>query len=95
MLQSLLTASFGSITTACKTIDDLITLRLFSAERLDWIEKATIPRIWLSTKGPDQGNVLESLQELFDIISRNMKGSFGAPATHAAQTVSRANPYTP
>ena len=95
MLRPLLTATFGSITTACKIIDDLITLRLFSAEKLDWIEKATITQVWLSTKGPDQGNVLESLQELFDIVSRNIKGSFGESATHAAQTVSRANFYSP
>ncbi|OCK77725.1 SPO22-domain-containing protein [Lepidopterella palustris CBS 459.81] len=73
--------------TACKILDDLIVLCLFSAENQDWIEKATITRIWLSTKGPDSCNIVKSLQELFDAVSRGTKNPFGAPATHAAQTL--------
>lgn len=75
--------------TACKILDDLIDIRLFREENQVWIEKAVVMRIWLGTTNSLAENIIEQLQELFEVVSRNTKASFSAPATHAAQTVSR------
>jgi hypothetical protein len=78
-----------SSTTAAKIIDDLINIRLFREENSKWIEKAVITRIWVSTTSTLTDDALEQLQELFDIISGNSQAALSAPATHAAQIVSK------
>jgi hypothetical protein len=79
---------FDSNATACKILDDLIDIRLFREENQVWIEKAIVMRIWLGTTNSLAENTLEQLQELLDAVRQSTKGSFSAPATHAAQTVS-------
>ncbi|KAF2872932.1 meiosis protein SPO22/ZIP4 like-domain-containing protein [Massariosphaeria phaeospora] len=72
---------------SCKSLDDLIEIRLFREENQNWIEKAFITRIWLGTTSSYSDNCLETLHELFEMVSRNTKGPLSAPATHAAQTL--------
>ncbi|KAF2804066.1 SPO22-domain-containing protein [Mytilinidion resinicola] len=73
--------------TACKILDDLIRIRLFGENNQDWIEKVTITRTWITTKGPHAEDMLEGLRDIFDEVSQNTKTTFSAPATHAAQTL--------
>jgi hypothetical protein len=80
--------SYNSSVTACKILDDLIDIRLFREENQNWIEKAIMTRIWISTTSKLTENVLEQLQELLDTVSHDSKAPISAPATHAAQTVS-------
>jgi len=47
-----------------------------------------ITRIWIGTTNNLADKILEETQELLETVSQNLKGSFSAPATHAAQTVS-------
>jgi hypothetical protein len=74
--------------TACKIVDDLIEIRLFREENQNWIEKATITRIWISTTDSSADNILDYLQDILDTVSCNSRAPFSASATHAAQTVS-------
>ncbi|KAF2689190.1 SPO22-domain-containing protein [Lentithecium fluviatile CBS 122367] len=73
--------------TSCKLIDELIELRLFRDEKEAWVEKAVITRVWISCTTHVAEDTLDQLQELFDSVTRNMKGPFSAQATHAAQTL--------
>jgi hypothetical protein len=81
--------------TACKVLDDFIDVRLFREENQDWIEKAVITRIWAGTTGPDAENSLDTLQDLFENVGREMKYPLSPPATHAAQTVSDGDQIRP
>ncbi|KAF2281473.1 SPO22-domain-containing protein [Westerdykella ornata] len=73
--------------TACRALDDLVNIRLFREENEGWLEKAIITYIWAGTTGSVSENVLESLEELFETVSRNTKHPLSAPATHASQTL--------
>ncbi|XP_014560370.1 hypothetical protein COCVIDRAFT_89663 [Bipolaris victoriae FI3] len=73
--------------TAIKALDDLIDIRLFREENQQWIEKAIITRIWIGTTRNFSENVLEKLQDRFDVVSQNLPTPISAPATHAAQTL--------
>lgn len=73
--------------TACKALDDLIGIRLLREENQTWLEKAIIIRVWICTSNTYLENVLEQLQQLFDIVMQSSKTSLDAPATHAAQTL--------
>jgi hypothetical protein len=46
-----------------------------------------ITRVWICCTTHIAEGTLERLQELFETVSRNLKGPFSAQATHAAQTV--------
>lgn len=76
-----------SVVHACKALDELIHMRLFQQENQQWIEKAVITRVWMSTSGEPDENVLEKLRELFDTVVQRFDTTFAAPATHATQTL--------
>jgi len=78
---------------ACKALDDLIEIRLFREENADWVEKAVITRIWISTTSTLAESTPEQVQGLLDSVIRTPKDSLSAAATHAAQTVGRHNFY--
>ena len=56
-------------------------------ENEQWIEKAIVIRVWLSTSGPSIGDSLQQLQQVFDAVVQDGGFSLSAPATHAAQTL--------
>ena len=72
---------------ACKALDDLTKLRLIREDNELWIEKAIITRIWISTNNIHAENVIEQLQQMFDMVVQDSNSSLSAPATHAAQTL--------
>lgn len=72
---------------ACKALDELLKLRLIRDDHGQWIEKAIITRIWISTSDAHAENALAQLQQLFDLLVQQFSFSLSAPATHAAQTL--------
>jgi hypothetical protein len=74
--------------TACRILDDFISIRLYREENESWIERTVIARIWAGTTGPDSENALETLQLVFEDVVQNTKYPLSPRATHAAQTVS-------
>lgn len=72
---------------ACNMIDAFLQSRLFEAGNEEWIEKALINRIWMSTNWRDYPEVLESVREVLEIVGSNISKPLSASATHTAQTV--------
>ena len=79
--------SVSSSVYASKALDDLLQHRLMREENEQWIEKAIVIRVWLSTSGPSIGDSLQQLQQVFDAVLQDGGFSLSAPATHAAQTL--------
>jgi hypothetical protein len=74
---------------ACQALDELLSLRLFAEEKEDWIERASMMRIWISTSSGESKDSAGLLRNVLDTISSNTKKPFSAAATHAAQMVPR------
>jgi Meiosis protein SPO22/ZIP4 like len=72
---------------ACKAIDEFLTIRLFEQDKEEFIERAAVMRIWITTTTSTSTNMLTSLEELLGLISKNSKGPFSSAATHASQTL--------
>jgi hypothetical protein len=70
-----------------KALDELLSLRLLASGKEEWIERATIMRIWIVTSEDNGDETIADLTELLDSIMRSTKNPFNASATHAAQTL--------
>jgi hypothetical protein len=77
---------------ACRALDELLSLRLFAEEKEEWIERASIMRIWISTSCAESKDKVELLKDVLDTISSNTIKPFSSAATHAAQMVPRPQP---
>jgi len=73
---------------ACKALDDLISLRLTINAKDEWVERACMMRIWITTTTSEIGDPGAAMKEILDIIFANRAKPFSAAAAHAAQTVS-------
>lgn len=62
--------------------------RLFLAERVEWIEKAFITRLWMSINQSETPEIVHEIRDLVDSLSDNLSKPLDAAATHAAQIVS-------
>jgi hypothetical protein len=71
----------------CKALDDFLTIRLFEHEKEEYIERAAVMRIWVTTTALEAVDMLPSLQHFLEILSKNLTVPFSAAATHAAQTL--------
>ncbi|OBT69660.1 hypothetical protein VE03_00976 [Pseudogymnoascus sp. 23342-1-I1] len=72
---------------ACNMLDTFLRSRLFEAGNEEWIEKALVNRIWMSTNSRDSPEVLKSVREVLEVVGSNMSKPLSASATHAAQTL--------
>lgn len=72
---------------ACNMLDSFLQSRLFEDGNEEWIEKALVNRIWMSTNSRDSPEVLKSVREVLEFVGSNMTKPLSASATHAAQTV--------
>jgi hypothetical protein len=72
---------------SCRALDELLALRLFAEEKEEWIERASMMRIWITTSNTDAVDKVHSLKDVLDNISANTKNPFSSAATHAAQVV--------
>ncbi|KFZ02357.1 hypothetical protein V500_00246 [Pseudogymnoascus sp. VKM F-4518 (FW-2643)] len=70
---------------ACNMLDSFLQSRLFEAGNEEWIEKALVNRIWISTNSRDSPEVLKSVGEILKVVGSNMSNPLSASATHAAQ----------
>ncbi|MBE3046233.1 hypothetical protein IMZ48_27590 [Candidatus Bathyarchaeota archaeon] len=82
-----------SATLGCSVMDDLIATKILPSEKGEWIEKALVLRVFMTT---GQSSILENCIELGDLLSK-AKESLGEPiqaaAAAAAQSVSWAPGY--
>ncbi|KAF2432077.1 SPO22-domain-containing protein [Tothia fuscella] len=73
---------------ACKALDDLLSMRLYSEDKPEWIERAAMMRIWMTTSSPEmRDDVQQSLLDVLDNVHANTRVRFSAAATYAAQTL--------
>ncbi|OBT96970.1 hypothetical protein VE01_05545 [Pseudogymnoascus verrucosus] len=72
---------------ACSMLDSFLQSRLFEAGNEEWIEKALVNRIWISTNTRDCPEVLKSVGEVLEAVGSNISKPLSASATHAAQTL--------
>ncbi|TVY49609.1 hypothetical protein LOCC1_G000373 [Lachnellula occidentalis] len=73
---------------ACKTLEDLMRLRILKMDKEDWVEKVLVTRLWMSVTQRDSPEALSSLEEFFTMIASNVNQPIGATATAAAHTAS-------
>lgn len=72
---------------ACNMLDSFLQSRLLEAGNEEWIEKALVNRIWISTNSRDSPEVVKSVGEILEVVGSNMSKPLSASATHAAQIV--------
>jgi hypothetical protein len=73
----------------CQALSELLLFRLLEIGKVEWIERATIMRIWITTS-QGKWNTHEAITELtnlLDAVQRGVKSPFNASAAHAAQTL--------
>jgi hypothetical protein len=76
-----------SLELACRAVDELLSLRLFAEENEEWVERASMMRIWITTSTAETKDSIHSLKLVLDNISSNTKKPFSSAATHAVQMV--------
>lgn len=73
---------------AVKALDELLDLRLLKdSDKDEWVQKALVTRIWISTSKDNDKTGLRSLHELFDSIFHALRQPANVSATHAVQTL--------
>lgn len=73
---------------AGRALDELITLRLSRDAKEEWVERAFMLRIWITTVVENSALDCEALQKLLDDMFEMTAKPLSAAAAHAAQTVS-------
>lgn len=71
----------------CKALDELLSLRLLANRKAEWIERATITRIWITASQDTGDEAITELTALLDSVLRGINNPFSASATHASQTL--------
>lgn len=74
---------------ACKTLDDLLRLRLFHAERTDWLERALVTRLYMTVHQRDCVEVLATLEDILNDTNSNLNDQISSTAALAAHAVSQ------
>lgn len=72
---------------ACKTIDDLLRLRVLDSGCDAWIEKTLITRLWMTVGQIDNLDAIKSLESIFSSIASNISKPLSPAVTLAAHTV--------
>jgi hypothetical protein len=72
---------------ACKTLDDLLRLRVLKSEHDNWIEKVLITRLWITVSQRDSPDALLSLETILSNIASNLSKPLSSAVTLAAHTV--------
>lgn len=71
---------------ACKCLDEFMEIRLFRSDVADYIERATIMRMWI-TVSHTANSIVEELESFLETIAGNITTTFSSGATFAAQTL--------
>jgi hypothetical protein len=72
---------------ACKALDELLTTRIFEAEREDWVETVLVNHLWMSTSQRDGNDVISSVQSVLDMVASNVDKPISSSAAFAGQMV--------
>lgn len=73
---------------ACKILDELILTRLQDDEHKGRLENVVINRLWMTSNQNDTAELVQSIQDLLDMLRPTLSTSLSASGTHAAQIVS-------
>ena len=74
-----------STTLGCSVMDDLIVTKVLPSEKVEWIEKALVLRVFMAT---GQSSILENCIELGDLLSK-VKDSLSEPIQSAPAAASQ------
>lgn len=85
-----------SASEACGAVDLLLSLRLYETNNVQWIEKAIITRIWLTSEQvqPRTSTDFDLFMEWLDGCFSKLAKPLTAVASHAAQTVVQKDLFT-
>ncbi|KAF2666798.1 SPO22-domain-containing protein [Microthyrium microscopicum] len=72
---------------ACDCLAQLLSIRLFESGKMEYIERVTVMRIWITTSNTQISSLMETLRSFLDLVSSNITSSYSPAATHAAQTL--------
>jgi hypothetical protein len=76
-----------NVETARKALDDFLVLRLFHCDNPEWIERAVMMRIWLTTSFPGKQSISKELKGFLEDVARNIASQLSNAAVHAAQSL--------
>ncbi|KAL9084962.1 MAG: hypothetical protein Q9165_007828 [Trypethelium subeluteriae] len=76
-----------NVTIACKTLDEFLEFRLYDEGRQDWIEKAVVVRIWLTTVETNSTSSATPAHAFLQNVFGNLSKHFTEPAAHAVMTL--------
>jgi hypothetical protein len=71
---------------ACKCLDEFLEIRLFKTGTAEYIERATLMRIWITTSS-NTNITPDELEAFLENIAGNISAPFSTSATFAAQTL--------
>jgi hypothetical protein len=71
---------------ACKCLDEFLEIRLFQTGTMEFIERVTLMRIWITTSS-NTNITLDELEAFLENIAGNVSAPFSTSATFAAQTL--------
>ena len=71
----------------CIALDELMRLRILASGKIDWVEKALITRMWMTTGQRDTPEALSTLESCLCLIVANIHQPISSAATLAAHTV--------
>ena len=77
----------GNALVACRVLDEFLEVRLYDAGRQDWIEKAVIVRVWLTTTMTENTSSPGAAHDFFDSVFCNVAKPLGSSAAHAVLTL--------
>jgi hypothetical protein len=72
---------------ACVCLDNLISTRLLTMDRVDWLEQAIITRLWLTIQDRinHEERTVDELRATLDTVAKQLPRPLSPKATHAAQ----------
>ncbi|TVY81885.1 Sporulation-specific protein [Lachnellula suecica] len=72
---------------ACGALEDLMKLRILKQDRVEWVERVLVTRLWISIGQRESPEALSSLDKFFSYVAENVKQPVSAGATLAAHTL--------
>jgi hypothetical protein len=72
---------------ACDCLGQLLSIRLFESGKIEYIERVTVMRIWITTSNSQTTSLIDSLRFFLDLVSSNITSPYSSAATHASQTL--------
>lgn len=76
-----------SSTLASKALDDFLSLRILQSDKIQWVERVLITRVWMTIDHAEMQDSLVLLDRIFTKVAENLTKPVSSAATLAAHTV--------